>query len=286
MSARRSNEMTKANIIRSVVLFSTLGLNSLGQRWHEIVPLHSTCDDVKRVLKIEKCETGSYEFEDERIFIWFASDPCNDGWNVPRGTVTSIEVFPRKNLRLTDVGFQEGAFEDRSKDSSGTIRYRNETSGVIASVRSDGTVQSIAYVPRKSDSNLRYSKGASQQTSGVDPHAVLKFDEYVIVSGQIRSDRLESLARRLQNEPSSHAYIITYGGRHSGPGDAQVYGSRARKFLISRGAKPTRVHAVDGGYRETPSIELFLSAKEGAAPIPTPTLCSSEIESRKTRRTH
>src|SRR5947208_16812369 len=78
--------------------------------WRGIVPLHSTCEDAKRLLGVSKCETGSYDFKDERAFIWFAKKPCADGWNVRRGTVTSIEIFPKRKLHLAELGSDERTF--------------------------------------------------------------------------------------------------------------------------------------------------------------------------------
>src|SRR3989442_384516 len=86
-------------------LFLMLTTTSFSQSkgWRGIVPLHSTCEDTKRLLGITKCETNSYDLKDARVFIWFSKKPCVDGWNVPPGTVTSIEVFPKNKLYLTDL---------------------------------------------------------------------------------------------------------------------------------------------------------------------------------------
>jgi hypothetical protein len=71
---------------------STQGAVSV-KRWRGIVPLHSTCEDVKRLLGHASCKADSYDLENESVFILFSEKPCDGDsirWNVPAGTVLSI----------------------------------------------------------------------------------------------------------------------------------------------------------------------------------------------------
>ena len=53
---------------------------SFGQGWRGIIPLHSTCDDVKRVLDVDKCEypNSTYQLENETVTIRFESVSVSD----------------------------------------------------------------------------------------------------------------------------------------------------------------------------------------------------------------
>jgi hypothetical protein len=249
--------------------------------WRGVMPLHSTCEDAKRLLGITKCDTGSYDFKDERAFIWFSEKPCADGWNVPVGTVTSIEVFPKKKLQLTDLNVDRRKLKkEEGQSAADPIRYIDENEGLIITVYRDGEVKSIAYIPAAKDNHLRYpSSPTNQSTKGGDPHSIIKFDEYANVAINDEYKRLDDFALLLQNEPNTRGFIITYAGRRARAGEAQARAKRAKNYLVStRNIENARIVTVDGGYREELTVELFVSAKSGVAPTPSPTVCPSEVQ--------
>ncbi len=125
-------------------------------------------------------------------------------------------------------------------------------------------MESIAYIPTAKDNYLRYPNSlANQKTVAGDPHAIRKFDEYGDLTINKERERLNDFALMLKGEPKTQGYIIAYAGR------------RAR--VAEAGIDRARVVTVDGGYREQLMIELFLGAKDGAEPVPSPTLCPSEV---------
>lgn len=281
--------------VTCVLLMLTISSFSHTKGWRGIVPLHSSCEDAKRQLGITKCETGSYDFKDERVFIWFSEKPCADGWNVPPGTVTSIKVYPKQKLVLTDLGIDEGKFrKEMSRSEYDRNRYINEEEGLVIAAYPDGQVESIAYIPTKKDNYLRFPNSLTDQPiSGGDPHSILKFDEFGDLAITEEHKRLDNFALQLRSEPNAQGYIIAYAGRRARAGEATARAGRAKNYLVkSFGFDSGRIVGVDGGYREKLTVELFLGAKGGAKPIPSPSVCPSEVqiikrgETRNNRRTH
>jgi hypothetical protein len=107
------------NIIRIALLYMCTMLIapsiSFAKEWRGIVPMHSTCEDVKRILSIERCETSFYQLKDEAVYIFFSEYPCHGEWNVAPGTVTGITVYPRNKPRLADLRLDEKNYKKRQR---------------------------------------------------------------------------------------------------------------------------------------------------------------------------
>ena len=55
--------------------------------------------------------------------------------------------------------------------------------------------------------------------------------------------------------------------------------NRAKEYLVNiRGLTGKKSTTLDGGYRESSSVEIFIVARDEAAPIPTPTIEASQVE--------
>jgi hypothetical protein len=139
--------------------------------WRGIVPLHSTHADVlRRVGKpaADKESYSEYDFEGVENVRLFYSDGkgCATGdWRVPRGTVLSIYVTPRKDnppLRLSDLRLDLRRL--RKEKGSGDVQartiYKDERAGVTYEVFGedagpDAQVMSIQYGPASGDRRLR-----------------------------------------------------------------------------------------------------------------------------------
>ena len=263
-----------------LVMLTTSSI-SLARGWRGIVPLHSSCEDAKRLLGISKCQTGSYDFKDERAFVWFSEKPCVDGWNVPQGTVTSIEVFPKRKLQLNDLSLDEKRFQKETSKGEAD-RYVDKDEGLIITAYPNGEVRSIGYGPATEDEYLRYPNALTNQPTtlggpGGDPDGIRELDSYGDLSLNKEHQRLDNLALALRNEPSTQGYIVVYAGRRTYAGEAKARAWGAKNYLIgNRGIEDRRIVTVDGGYRERLTVELFVGAK-GSAPIPSPTVCPSEV---------
>ena len=109
-----------------------------------------------------------------------------------------------------------------------------------------------------------------------------EFDECVSCSLDDQKARLDNLAVELQNDLSTRAYILAYGGRLSPLGQVEKLMSRARDYLVTqRGIDASRIVVVNGGFREEDSVELWMVPSGAAAPKPTPTVQAGEVDSAK-----
>src|SRR5689334_18290182 len=109
-----------------------------------------------------------------------------------------------------------------------------------------------------------------------------EFDECNHCSFDDQKARLDNLAIELQNDPSTRAYVIAYGGRMSPVGQVDKLMSRAREYLVTqRGIDASRFVVVNGGFREDDSVELWVVPSGATAPQPTPTVQAGEIKRRK-----
>ena len=112
-----------------------------------------------------------------------------------------------------------------------------------------------------------------------------EFDECNNCSLNDQKARLDNLAVELQNDPSTRAYIIAYGGRMSPLGQVEKLISRARDYLVAhRGIDASRLTVVNGGFREEDSVELWLVPSGAAAPQPKPTVQAGEVNPKARRK--
>ena len=109
-----------------------------------------------------------------------------------------------------------------------------------------------------------------------------EFDECTNCTFDDQKARLDNLAVELQNDPSTRAYVIAYGGRMSPVGQVEKLMSRAREYLVTqRGIDASRLSMVNGGFREDDSVDLWIVPSGASAPQPTPTVQAGEIKRRK-----
>lgn len=109
-----------------------------------------------------------------------------------------------------------------------------------------------------------------------------EFDECNNCTFDDQKARLDNLAVELQNDPTTRAYIIAYGGRMSPVGQVEKLMNRAREYMVTqRGIDASRLSVVNGGYREEDSVELWIVPSGATAPQATPTVQAGEIKRRK-----
>jgi PEGA domain-containing protein len=109
-----------------------------------------------------------------------------------------------------------------------------------------------------------------------------EFDECNNCTFDDQKARLDNLAVELQNDPTTRAYVIAYGGRMSPVGQVEKLMNRAREYVVTqRGIDASRVTVVNGGYREEDSVELWIVPSGASAPQPRPTVQAGEIKRRK-----
>ena len=113
-----------------------------------------------------------------------------------------------------------------------------------------------------------------------------EFDECNNCTFDDQKARLDNLAVELQNDPSAHAHIIVYGGKTSPIGQVDRLMTCARDYLVNeRGIDSSRIVVVNGGFRESDTVELWVVPTGAAAPRATPTVQAGDLKpAGKTRR--
>jgi hypothetical protein len=110
------------------------------------------------------------------------------------------------------------------------------------------------------------------------------FDQFQSVAFDDDKARLDNLAIELQGAPDSQAYIIVYAGRTSRAGQADKLGKRTTDYLINqRGVDARRIIVINGGYRDTDFIEIWICPPGAKTPQPTPTIQPGDVQPAQER---
>lgn len=107
------------------------------------------------------------------------------------------------------------------------------------------------------------------QASVPEAPASTKFDDIPPVARDDEKARLDTFAIELQNSPGAQGYLIGYGGTGRRAVTGQRRAQNARDYLVStRGIDASRIVIVDGGQRETGSLQLWIVPTGAAPPRP------------------
>ena len=107
----------------------------------------------------------------------------------------------------------------------------------------------------------------------------VKFGEYVTRDLSANKKVLDDFVIVLQNDPEAQGYIIAYGGKTSGPDDAQKAADNATDYTMNvRKMDGARTLSGVGGYREEPTIELWIAPPGAAPPMATPTVAPEAVK--------
>lgn len=105
-----------------------------------------------------------------------------------------------------------------------------------------------------------------------------KFGEYVTRDLSANKKMLDDFVIALQNDPDAQGYIIAYGGKTSRPDDAQKAADNATDYTMNvRKMDGARTLSGVGGYREEPTIELWIAPPGGDPPMATPTVAPEAV---------
>ncbi|HYC88499.1 MAG TPA: Ig-like domain-containing protein [Thermoanaerobaculia bacterium] len=112
----------------------------------------------------------------------------------------------------------------------------------------------------------------------------VKFGEYVTRDLGANKKMLDDWVLALQRDPDAQGYLIAYGGRTSRPDDAQKAADNATDYTMNaRKMDGARTLSGVGGYREEPTIELWIAPAGGAPPLATPTVAPEDVKPAATR---
>ena len=148
----------RLGVLLSLLLVVTT--QSRSNCWRGLTPLRSTCDDVKKTLKVDKCTlpVSDYTLPDFRVMIEFENETCDTqprAWRVPTGTVVALTLSPRNEMRPSEFGLDLSKYKKREGgEIVGMENYDSAEEGVTVELYR-GFVQNLFLYPRKSDGTLR-----------------------------------------------------------------------------------------------------------------------------------
>jgi hypothetical protein len=107
----------------------------------------------------------------------------------------------------------------------------------------------------------------------------VKFGEYTTPDLSANKAQLSEWVGALQHDPAAQGYLIAYGGRTSQPEDAQKAADNATDYTMEVLKMPgERTLSGVGGYREQPTVELWIAPAGGAPPLATPTVDPKDVK--------
>jgi hypothetical protein len=269
-TARKEVYEMKVLILVSCVVMLELASQVAAQSWRRLVPLHSSCEDAQKVLKLSKCDAATVELEDVRVFVSFSDGTCRTEWNVPAGTVLTMDIRPKKTLMLSDLDLDLTKYS-RGADQglADAIVLSDPLAGISITAFKDGRIRHVFYGPSAKDEYLRCQTRETSDDTG-EP-GFMKVDQYGFVSFDAEVPRLDQLAETLKGWSGARAYIIVYPGGNTGVEEAKKRASSSQMYLVNnRRVDMGRVVTLIGGNREEPAVELFIVVKNGTPPEPIP----------------
>jgi hypothetical protein len=149
--------------------------------------------------------------------------------------------------------------------SAGTISSGQGTSSITVDTAGLGG-QTVTATVEVGGLDPSCSRTASCSTSiQTPPASCRKFDEYADLKFNDEKARLDNLAIQLQQEPGSQAYYVIFGSCDT---EGAARSARAVDYLANnRGIDRGRITVVDGGCRETLTVELWLCPTGAGAPV-------------------
>jgi hypothetical protein len=156
------------------------------------------------------------------------------------------------------------------KVSAGAITAGQGTSSItIDTTGVSGTVTATVDVGGYDRSCL--TSNSCTLSPGLAPMS-RKVDEYGSITVGDEKARLDNFVIELQNDPTAQGYLLCYGGRGGQRGEGPRRCRRAREYMVTtRGIDAERLVAVDGGFREVLTVELWVVPSGATPPQAAPT---------------
>src|ERR1051326_8587042 len=108
------------------------------------------------------------------------------------------------------------------------------------------------------------------------------FDEFSGFNCEDVKARLDNFAIHLMQEQNLQGYIIVYGGKRVWRGETQAWINASREYLVkTRGLAKERLTIVNGGYRESITMQLWIIPKDANPPTATPTIQRKDIRFKR-----
>jgi hypothetical protein len=163
--------------------------------------------------------------------------------------------------------------------SAGTISSGQGTATIVVDTTGTGGQTITATVdvggfPRECSTSYSCTTSVTEKSAPAK-----KAGQYVARDLKANTAMLDDFVIQLMNDPAAQGYIIAYGGRTSRPEDAQKAADNATDYTMNtRKMDGARTLAGVGGYREEPTIELWIAPEGGTPPMATPTVAPEDVK--------
>ncbi len=253
-------------IICCVSIILVTSITSSARGWRGIIPLHSTRQDVERLLGTPR--EIYYDLKNETVYIDFSSGTCQnagpDSYKVQANTVTRIMVIPKSEPLLESLGLDISRYKE-SVDGhiQEHVFYYNEEMGESIETF-ENRIESITYAPAASEASLRCYASVDDWMTANNIACVLpatKFDEFGTLSRGEEHRRLKNIAIQLKlDPPTSRAWIMVYGDKKGGIAAVFRQAKRIKHLLVFRHGLPSRRVLTTGlGTLDGPRVEVWIS---------------------------
>ena len=97
-------------------------------------------------------------------------------------------------------------------------------------------------------------------------------------------NKLNAVAQYLQADSQYEIWLLSYGGKLSCEKEAKDRASKAKKYIVGRSIKPSRVTIVDAGYHEEWVVEIWLVIHGTPGPSPHPSINPKDVKILRCRK--
>ena len=172
-------------------------------------------------------------------------------------------IFTSSDSGLCGVDYVEGKEYTVFANSSGDKLRTDLCSDMAYAQYREGFLRALGEAKRPSDPD------------GPPPQ---RFDEFGDVNCEVELARLDAFANELQQDPESYGYVIVYGGRTGKRNEAKARLARISYYLQeNRGFSRFGLVPIDGGFRESFTVELWIASPDGLHPRVAPTVRANDV---------
>lgn len=163
--------------------------------------------------------------------------------------------------------------------SAGSISSGQGTSSISVDVAGIAGQTVTATVDVGGFARQCITSGSCTSSVAAKPAPAVKVGEYITRDLGANEPWLDMFVTALQADPGAQGYVIAYGGKTSQPDDAQTAANNATDYTMNkRNVDGSRTLSGVGGYREEPTVELWLATAGGTPPMATPTVDPQDVK--------
>ena len=252
------------------VFFFAVPIFANAQGFKGIVPLQSTCEDVKRILQVGECTfpQSIYRLKDFRITINFTTDkPEKEAkicFRVPAGLVSGFTVSYNKRFPVAEfepkVKYLEGPFGDID-----TIVYGNEEDSIAVFTNSE-LVNYIVYSPTRTE-RRKFSYQCKSPDAGDEVKLPSEWiDRYWNLPPKKEKAKIKDIALVIKQTEenfgrSLQIYLVYYYSRETEKKKGFEQANRAKRYLELNGIASEKLKIINGGKEDKPEIIIYFELR-------------------------